>query len=379
MAPGVSARSPTRRRAPAWGSSSTSSPITWRWTRRIGSGLRETLRRRFFDIDPATGRWRRFADIDGMAGVRQEDGEVFDETHRLILELVDAGLVDGLRIDHVDGLADPAGYLDRLHAGGAQRIWVEKILAADERLPDWPVSGTVGYEFSNEVVGLFIDPAGEAELTAVWERVSGDKRPFGAWALEAKLEQALTTFRPELERLARVAGAPVSRTRAPNRGHSLGARLGRPYGHPSHPWVGHRQTPPSIGSRSRPRRCRSTAPTSRRRPASSSPAFSKRRRRSWPRGSGHRLLPVWPIACLERRRRRSGALRDRGAALPRHLRRASRAVPGGAADDDDPRRQALGRFARAACVVGRDGRGVAAVGRAVDGADRATPRRRRAR
>ncbi len=186
----------------------------------------ETLRRRFFDIDPATGRWRRFADIDGMAGVRQEDGEVFDETHRLILELVDAGLVDGLRIDHVDGLADPAGYLDRLHAGGAQRIWVEKILAADERLPDWPVSGTVGYEFSNEVVGLFIDPAGEAELTAVWERVSGDKRPFGAWALEAKLEQALTTFRPELERLARVAGAPVS----PDQGPEPGTQPGGPTG-----------------------------------------------------------------------------------------------------------------------------------------------------
>jgi len=169
------------------------------------------LRRRFFDIDPETGRWRRFFDIDGMAGVREEDPEVFGETHRLILELVAEGSVDGLRIDHIDGLADPVGYLDRLRARGVGRIWVEKILAADERLPEWPVSGTVGYEFSTDVLNLFVDPAGETELTAVWERVSGDRRPFGAWALDAKLEQALTTFRPELERLARLADSPVDR------------------------------------------------------------------------------------------------------------------------------------------------------------------------
>ena len=109
------------------------------------------MRRRFFDIDPETGRYRRFFDIDDLAGVRQEAREVFDETHGLILELVAEGLVDGLRIDHIDGLADPAGYLQRLREGGAGRIWVEKILDADERLPDWPVSGTVGYEFLNEV------------------------------------------------------------------------------------------------------------------------------------------------------------------------------------------------------------------------------------
>ena len=166
----------------------------------------EDLRRRFFDLDPATGRWRRFFDVDTMAGVRQEDPEVFEATHELILELVAAGLVDGLRIDHPDGLADPAGYLRRLRARGVGRVWAEKILGADERLPDWPVSGTVGYEFSADVCSLFVDPAGEAELTALWERLSGDPRPFGAWALDAKLEQAQTTFRPELERLARLAG-----------------------------------------------------------------------------------------------------------------------------------------------------------------------------
>ena len=72
------------------------------------------LRAKFFDVDPETGRHRRFFDIDHLAGVRQEDPEVFEETHRLALALVREGLVDGLRIDHPDGLADPAGYLRRL-------------------------------------------------------------------------------------------------------------------------------------------------------------------------------------------------------------------------------------------------------------------------
>jgi (1->4)-alpha-D-glucan 1-alpha-D-glucosylmutase len=170
------------------------------------------LRERFFDIDPETGRHRRFFDIDHLAGVRQEDPAVFDETHRLALKLVRDGVVDGLRIDHPDGLADPAGYLWRLRDGGAAHVWVEKILDPGEQLRDWPVSGTVGYEFLNDVAALCVDPAGEAELTALWEEVSGDPRPFGAWADEAKLEQATTTFAPEAERLERewpgVQGVP---------------------------------------------------------------------------------------------------------------------------------------------------------------------------
>jgi (1->4)-alpha-D-glucan 1-alpha-D-glucosylmutase len=161
----------------------------------------ESLRSKFFDIDPATGRHRRFFDIDHLAGVRQEDPEVFEETHKLALSLVREGLVDGLRVDHPDGLADPAGYLDRLRSGGAEHVWVEKILDPGERLRDWAVSGTVGYEFLNDVCALFIDPAAEAALTALWEDVSGDRRPFGEHAYEAKLEQATGTFRPEVERL----------------------------------------------------------------------------------------------------------------------------------------------------------------------------------
>ncbi len=161
------------------------------------------LRRRFFDLDPLTGRHRRFFDIDDLAGVRQEDPEVFERTHELVLGLVRRGLVDGLRVDHPDGLADPKGYLDELRSEGVERVWVEKILDPDERLRDWPVTGTVGYEFLNDVCALLIDPAGEGPLTRLWAAISGDRRPFGEVAYEAKLEQAQTTFKPEVERLAR--------------------------------------------------------------------------------------------------------------------------------------------------------------------------------
>jgi (1->4)-alpha-D-glucan 1-alpha-D-glucosylmutase len=161
------------------------------------------LRSKFFDVDRATGRHRRFFDIDDLAGVRQEDPEVFAATHELVLGLVGEGLVDGVRIDHPDGLADPAGYLERLRSAGVSRVWVEKILGADERLREWPVCGTVGYEFLGDVCALFVDPRGEAILTSIWQSVSGDRRSFGEVAFEAKVEQASGTFRPEVERLAR--------------------------------------------------------------------------------------------------------------------------------------------------------------------------------
>ena len=180
-------------------------------------------RARFFDLDGETGRHRRFFDIDHLAGVRQEDPEVFAATHALALRLVRDGQVDGLRIDHPDGLADPAQYLERLRDGGAAHVWVEKILDPGEQLRDWPVEGTVGYEFLNDVAALFVDPTGEAQLTALWADLAGDERPFGDWAAEAKAEQAATTFAPDLEWLRRlwpevadlesaVAALPVYRT-----------------------------------------------------------------------------------------------------------------------------------------------------------------------
>ncbi len=173
------------------------------------------LRERFFDIDPRTGRHRRFFDIDDLAGVRQEDPEVFERTHALALALIGDGVVDALRIDHPDGLADPAQYFERLRDGGARQVWIEKILEPSEQLRDWPVAGTVGYEFLNDVCAVFIDPAAEQPLTETWQRIAGDQRSFEEVAHEAKLEQTATAFAPEIERLTRELGstdpAPTSR------------------------------------------------------------------------------------------------------------------------------------------------------------------------
>ncbi|HEU5214972.1 MAG TPA: malto-oligosyltrehalose synthase [Gaiellaceae bacterium] len=160
------------------------------------------LRARYFDWDPASGWYRRFFDIGELAGVRVEDPEVFEATHAKILELVGEGLVDGLRIDHPDGLANPREYLERLRTGDVERIWVEKILEPGESLrADWPVEGTTGYEFANDVTALFVDPAGEEPLTELYAELTGERRSFAEVSAEAKLEVARTTFAREFERL----------------------------------------------------------------------------------------------------------------------------------------------------------------------------------
>jgi (1->4)-alpha-D-glucan 1-alpha-D-glucosylmutase len=164
------------------------------------------LRAKFFDIESETGVYRRFFDIGELAGVRQEDPAVFEETHELVISLVRDGLIDGLRVDHPDGLADPAGYLARLRDHGVDRVWIEKILHPGERLRDWPVCGTVGYEFLDDVCALFVDPNGKPALTALWEQVSGDRRSFAEIAHEAKLEQVRGPFWQDVERLARELG-----------------------------------------------------------------------------------------------------------------------------------------------------------------------------
>jgi (1->4)-alpha-D-glucan 1-alpha-D-glucosylmutase len=157
----------------------------------------ERERARVFDYDPGDGWYRRFFDIDDLAGVRVEDPEVFELVHGKVLDLVRDGVVDGLRVDHPDGLADPAGYLARLRDAGAERVWVEKILHTGERLRDWPMEGTVGYEFLNDAAALFVDPAGEAALA----RLPWAGEPFEDVAARAQLEQATTTFAREVERL----------------------------------------------------------------------------------------------------------------------------------------------------------------------------------
>jgi (1->4)-alpha-D-glucan 1-alpha-D-glucosylmutase len=162
----------------------------------------DELREKVFDVDPETGWHRRFFTIDDLAGIRVEDPGVFELTQGKALELVREGLVDGLRIDHPDGLADPRGYLERLRDEGVEHVWVEKILEPGERLRDWPAEGTTGYEFANDVTALFVDPRGEAALTGWYGETTGETRPFEEIAGEAKLELARTDFRREFDRLS---------------------------------------------------------------------------------------------------------------------------------------------------------------------------------
>lgn len=119
--------------------------------------------------------YRRFFDINTLIGVRVEEPHVFDDTHALFLRWVEEGVVDGLRIDHPDGLLDPEGYLVRLrHASDGAWVVVEKILEPGEELPrSWPVAGTTGYDFAARVGGLFVDPAGREPMLDLYHRVTG--------------------------------------------------------------------------------------------------------------------------------------------------------------------------------------------------------------
>jgi (1->4)-alpha-D-glucan 1-alpha-D-glucosylmutase len=150
--------------------------------------------------------YRRFFSITSLAGLRQEDRAVFDATHVEVKRWFSEGLVDGLRIDHPDGLSDPAGYLAWLRelVGSDAWIVIEKILAVDEPLePTLPVAGTTGYDALREIGGLFVDPAGADPLTALFESsgVTYDELPQLAGRLKA--EAVTNTLGSELARLHR--------------------------------------------------------------------------------------------------------------------------------------------------------------------------------
>jgi malto-oligosyltrehalose synthase len=149
--------------------------------------------------------WRRFFDVDTLIAIRVEDPDVFEATHRVPLRLVAEGLIDGLRVDHPDGLADPGGYLRRL-ADATNGIWVvvEKILARGEELPAWDCAGTTGYDALALVDGLFVDPDGEPPLTEDYIAFTGGKPDFAEVARDAKRGIADATFTAELSRLTRV-------------------------------------------------------------------------------------------------------------------------------------------------------------------------------
>ncbi|UWQ21754.1 malto-oligosyltrehalose synthase [Jannaschia sp. W003] len=143
---------------------------------------------------------RRFFTVTGLIGLRVEDEAVFEDVHRLTFELVEAGIVDGLRVDHVDGLADPAEYLDRLHARlPGTPVWIEKILTGDEGLPPaWPVEGTTGYVAGRAISQVLTDGAGAEALAEGWA-------PFARARDDAKTQIVTTELQFEIERLADLA------------------------------------------------------------------------------------------------------------------------------------------------------------------------------
>jgi len=193
---------------------------------RVGTAdlpLGELLARQWWSLaDWRTGttdlNYRRFFDVTTLIAVRVEDEDVFDQTQALLVELVADGSLDGLRIDHPDGLADPRGYLRRLaEATGQAWVVVEKILEGEEDLPrDWPCAGTTGYDALWRIGAVFVDPAGEEALTDFLALVTGTRISLVDTVRHAKQEVVDRVQVPEVARLVRllqricdVPGAPV--------------------------------------------------------------------------------------------------------------------------------------------------------------------------
>jgi (1->4)-alpha-D-glucan 1-alpha-D-glucosylmutase len=132
--------------------------------------------------------YRRFFDINTLVGLRVEDERVFTDTHALIIEWLSKEILDGVRVDHPDGLRDPKEYFERLHKA-APRAWIvaEKILEPGERLPSsWPIAGTTGYDFIYRLNNLFVDPAGEAPLTDFYREFTSEPTDFSAVVYDKK-------------------------------------------------------------------------------------------------------------------------------------------------------------------------------------------------
>jgi (1->4)-alpha-D-glucan 1-alpha-D-glucosylmutase len=162
--------------------------------------------------------WRRFFDINELVAVRVEDDEVFEAVHGTVFRVYAEGLIDGMRVDHIDGLAQPQEYCTKLRArlrgleherpngcpAGPAYFIVEKILAHDERLPQsWETDGTTGYDFMDGVSALQHDLAGAQPLTALWERVSSRFGTFGREEELARREILQRSFSSQLEGVAR--------------------------------------------------------------------------------------------------------------------------------------------------------------------------------
>ncbi len=158
--------------------------------------------------------YRRFFNINDLAGIRMEIPEVFDHAHRLVFRLLQEGALDGLRLDHIDGLLDPKAYCLKLRERAPRPFYlvVEKILATHETLrEDWGVDGTTGYEFANILTGVLVDPRGADAITRAYLDFTGEDRPFPEIVREGKLRIMENEMASELNALAREA-ARVARS-----------------------------------------------------------------------------------------------------------------------------------------------------------------------
>ncbi|GAB1641827.1 malto-oligosyltrehalose synthase [Krasilnikovia sp. MM14-A1259] len=149
--------------------------------------------------------YRRFFAIAGLAGLRVEDPEVFAATHAELLRWYAEGAVQGIRVDHPDGLRDPGGYLQRLHEAAPDAwIVVEKILATAERLPPWPIAGTTGYDAMAEVSGVFVDTTTEAFFDTLDHHLTGGETSWHNLAHDSRYHVATTLLAAELARMGRL-------------------------------------------------------------------------------------------------------------------------------------------------------------------------------
>ena len=153
--------------------------------------------------------YRRFFDVSELAALRAEAERVFEDTHRLLLRLLADGVVQGFRVDHVDGLSLPRRYLERLReAAGGAYIVVEKILARAEQLPaEWPVHGTTGYDFLAVSGGLFVNPAGAEKISRAYVELTGRRAHFRESPLQGKQQVLRELFGPDVERVLRAGRA----------------------------------------------------------------------------------------------------------------------------------------------------------------------------
>jgi (1->4)-alpha-D-glucan 1-alpha-D-glucosylmutase len=149
--------------------------------------------------------YRRFFNINDLAGLRIELPELFAATHRMVFAMIERGDIQGLRIDHIDGLFDPAAYCASLReeADAPLYITVEKILARYERLPEWPIAGSTGYDFANQALALFVDPDGELAMTQLYRRITGRGEDFDAVLYASKKRIMRVNLASEINVLAR--------------------------------------------------------------------------------------------------------------------------------------------------------------------------------